>query len=206
MNDLKVLQLLLVALRSAHWSHWTSHWQVKGSSFYGDHELMERLYTSLVEEIDTLAEKIVSNFGSDSVNPVEQAQIMANAMMPVAESRSNQNPLERALFVEDTLQLFFKAAYRYLKKSGFLTLGMDDFIMAMANNHETNLYLLRQRLNATPSKTAFNKYNPTELVGQLLKVLNNHGLHETSSYIKRHKIPQVVNDAWVNRHLLEESH
>ena len=78
--------------------------------------------------------------------------------------------------------------------------------MAMANNHETNLYLLRQRLNVTPSKTAFNKYNPTELVGQLLKVLNSHGLHEASDYIKRHKIPQVVNDAWVNRHLLEQFH
>ena len=96
MNNLKVLQLLLVALRSAHWSHWTSHWQVKGSSFYGDHELMERLYTGLVDEIDTLAEKIVSSFGSDSVNPVEQAQTMANLMMPVAEGRSNQSPLERA--------------------------------------------------------------------------------------------------------------
>jgi DNA-binding ferritin-like protein len=206
MNNLKVLQLLLVALRSAHWSHWTSHWQVKGSSFYGDHELMERLYAGLVDEIDTLAEKIVSNFGSDSVNPVEQAQAMANVMMPVAEDRSNQSPLERALFVEDALQIFFKAAYNYLKKSGFLTLGMDDFIMSMANNHETNLYLLRQRLNKNPSKTAFNKYNPTELVGQLLKVLSSHGLHEAYEHIKRHKVPQVVNDAWVNRHLLEELH
>ena len=205
-NNLKVLQLLLVGLRSAHWSHWTSHWQVKGSSFYGDHQLMERLYTGLVEEIDTLAEKIVCFYGYDAVHPVDQAQAMANLMLPIVEKHSKNDPLERAYFVEDSLQLFFKAAYRYLKESDFLTLGLDDYIMSVANSHETNLYLLKQRLNKQPIKTAFNKYNPTELVSQLFKVLNNHGLYDAVDHLKKNKVSQVVNDAWVNRHFSEQVH
>ena len=62
-NTLPVLQLLLGALRGAHWSHWTSHWQVKGDNSYGDHQLISRIYEALIEEIDTLAEKIVGMYG-----------------------------------------------------------------------------------------------------------------------------------------------
>ena len=72
---------------------------------------MERLYTGLVDEIDTLAEKIVSSFGSDSVNPVEQAQTMANLMMPVAEGRSNQSPLERVLCL---LRMLFSSSLKIM--------------------------------------------------------------------------------------------
>lgn len=204
-HNLTVLQLLLAALRAAHWSHWTSHWQVKGNSFYGDHELMDRLYNSLIEEIDTLAEKIVCDFGYEAVHPAPQAQTMAQLLIPV-EKNSGGDPLQRALFVEESLQVFFKAAYNYLKKKDYLSLGMDDFLMSMANAHEENLYLMRQRMNVPRKKMAFNKYNPTELVAQLMKVLNNSGLVTTTDYLKRHRVPQVVNEAWMNRHMVEDFH
>ena len=32
-----------------------------------------------------------------------------------------------------------------LKKKNLLTLGLDDFIMGMANDYETFVYLLKQR-------------------------------------------------------------
>lgn len=144
-SSLSALQILLAALRGAHWAHLTSHWQVKGESYYGDHQLMERIYGSLTDEIDTLAEKIVSMFGPEGVEPVSQAQIMANTLLPMAEMHSQHDPIKRALLVEEALQLVFKKVYALLKNQGSLSLGMDDFIMSMANNHETNLYLLRQR-------------------------------------------------------------
>lgn len=143
--SLPTLQVLLAILRGAHWAHWTSHWQVKGQSYYGDHLLLERIYESLIEEIDTLAEKIVGTYGAMAVAPVEQAQIMANTLLPVAEAQAENDPIRRALVIEEALQVVFKNIYNALKEIDALTLGMDDFLMSMANAHETNLYLLRQR-------------------------------------------------------------
>jgi DNA-binding ferritin-like protein len=143
--DMATLQVLLAVLRGAHWAHWTSHWQVRGENSYGDHLLMQRLYEGVIEEIDTLAEKIAGTYGSEALNPVEQAQIMANKLLPIAEVQSEGDPIERALFVEEALQKIFKVIYSNLKKRDALTLGLDDFIMATANQHETYLYLLRQR-------------------------------------------------------------
>ena len=142
---LTTLQVLLAILRGAHWAHWTSHWQVKGESQYGDHLLLERIYEGLIGEIDTLAEKIVGTYGGLAVSPVDQAQLMANTILPVAEVQAENNPILRALIVEEALQVAFKNIYKALKGMDILTLGMDDFIMSMANAHETNLYLLRQR-------------------------------------------------------------
>jgi len=146
LNSLTTLQVLLALLRSAHWSHWTSHWQVKGESQYGDHQLLERIYTGLIEEIDTLAEKIVGMYGANGVEPVEQAQLMANNILPLTEAHSERDPIRRALIIEEALQKCFYNIYNHLKEMKALSLGMDDFIMSIANEHETNLYLLRQRL------------------------------------------------------------
>ena len=146
-DSLTILQVLLAMLRASHWSHWTSHWQVKGKSYYSDHELMERIYNSLVEEIDTLAEKIVSNYGSEAVETVEQAKIMTNHLLPLMEAKAENDPIKRALIVEESLQMVLKKFYNMLKNLDCMSLGMDDFIMSIANAHETNLYLLRQRLS-----------------------------------------------------------
>jgi DNA-binding ferritin-like protein len=144
-DNLAILQMLLAVLRAAHFAHWTSHWQVKGQNSYGDHQLMDRIYNTLIDEIDTLAEKIVGTYGVGAVNAVEQAQLMADHLLPLADAHSQNDPVRRALLIEEGLQVIFKNAYDMLKEQGGLTLGMDDFIMSMANTHESNLYLLRQR-------------------------------------------------------------
>lgn len=151
-----LLQMLLAILRAAHFSHWNSHWEVKGSNFYGDHQMMDRIYTSLIEEIDTLAEKLVATYGSESVHMVEQAQLMASHLLPLAQAHSENDPIYRAFLIEEGLQVIFKNTYDLLKKQGGLTLGMDDFLMSMANAHESNLYLLRQRCEKRPNRQASN--------------------------------------------------
>lgn len=46
-------------------------------------------------------------------------------------------------------------------------------------------------------RTAFNKENPTELIGQLIKVLRQRGMHDVLDLLKRNHIPQAINDAWL---------
>jgi len=138
------LQMLLACLRAAHFVHWTSHWQVKGQPFYGDHLLMDKIYTSVIEEIDTLAEKIVGYFGPEAVEPLQQIELMTMGIKMLTSQESN--PIIRASIVEECLQEIFARTYDKLEEKGCMSLGLDDFIMATANAHETNVYLLRQRL------------------------------------------------------------
>ena len=139
----QILKVMLATLRAAQLIHWTGHWQAGGPSQYGDHLLLERIYSGISEEIDTLAEKLVGKYGSDCVDPTEQACMLADATKVLTpDCHSN---IERSLHVELELQKLFKSAYECLDHMGILTLGMDDFLMAMANSHDTYVYLLRQR-------------------------------------------------------------
>jgi len=138
-----LLTQLLALLRATHWSHWTTHWQVRGTPSYGDHLLFQRLYEEMVDEIDGLAEKIVSYYGAEAV-AAEPNIAIAHAFLKAYSEVSD--PYKRALMIETHLQNALKRVYDALKESGEMTLGLDDYIMAVANAHETFQYLLRQRL------------------------------------------------------------
>ncbi len=144
LHKCSLMRLLLAYLRAAHWLHWTSHWQVQGPTSYGDHLLLERLYNSLTESIDTLAEKLVGEFGGDSVNAVEQSYFLIGFVNDIAKTENG--PIDRAYHIEKSLQIILKRVYNRLKATDMMSLGLDDFIMALANEHDTNLYLLTQRL------------------------------------------------------------
>lgn len=55
-------------------------------------------------------------------------------------------------------------------------------------------WLVRQH-----GKIAFNKYNPSELLGQLKRVLLDAGLDEVWQQVEAAKVPRMINDAWQNR-------
>lgn len=139
---MNLLLQLLAILRAIHWSHWTSHWKTSGVVSYQNHLLFERLYTGVVEDIDTLAEKIVSEYGPEVLN---DAQGMTMSLRFIT-GHGEGNSVPQALAMEEHLQDAIKTTYGELKAQGELSLGMDDFLMAMANSHETNIYLLRQNL------------------------------------------------------------
>ena len=137
------LKLLLATLRAAQLIHQTGHWRVSGRTYYGDHLLLERLYNSVTKEIDELAEKMVEKYGEDSVELDTQIDHMSTVVKGIATISCN---FKRAQAVEKMLQKLFKMSYDNLKQDADLSLGMDDFLMASANNHDTNCYLLGQRL------------------------------------------------------------
>lgn len=147
-----LLQNILGVLRAVHWTHWTCHWQALGESAYGDHLLFERLYGGVVEEIDTLAEKMVASFGPSSVHAVDSAKLTAFTLHRWSEESGDL--MQQALLAENTLLIGLKKVYESLKAVGVLSLGMDDFLMTVANNHETHVYLLQQRMRSNMSRQA----------------------------------------------------
>ena len=136
---------LLATLRAVHWIHWTGHWQVKGSPYYADHLLLQRLYEGLDSEIDTLAEKTVSQYGIQSVDPVMQAQIFVQIVEKLSQDR---DPIRRSYNAELSLLRMLEETFKDLESYGKLSLGLNDFIAATANAHETYMYLLKQRLKS----------------------------------------------------------
>lgn len=143
----ELLLRVLGQLRGLQWSHWNSHWKVQGDTQYGDHLLFERLYAGLTEDIDTLGEKITSYFGPQAITDMGTAMEMVGFLQNYPKPDKGPTELyERALALELHLQTTLKTVYTAIKASGDMSLGLDDFLMSLANTHETHVYLLRQRL------------------------------------------------------------
>jgi hypothetical protein len=140
-----LLQHLLGLLRAQIWNYQESHWQTRGSAYYGNHLLFQRLYESVADQIDTLAEKMVGTYGPEVVSA---AHVSPKFQKFVA--RWIQVPClhERGLLSENDFQDVTRKCYDRLKGLGELSLGMDDFLMSIASDHETNQYLLRQVLRS----------------------------------------------------------
>ena len=135
----ELLKEMLAFLRAQSWLLISLHWQVKGSNFYELHLLFERLYGALGGQIDSLAEKIVGYYGSEAV---EMNDSMSRAQKWLKEWKGE--PVDAALASEKQLQTLIRQTYETMKEKKELSLGLDDFLMALANDHETHLYLLGQ--------------------------------------------------------------
>jgi DNA-binding ferritin-like protein len=147
-GGLNQLQHLLALLRTLRWHYHTTHWRVYGKSFYGDHLMFERLYQgepSLDDEIDKLGEKMVTLYGRDAV---ASQTIWPEATRSLESAVSQSDcPYRQALALEGEVQQTLKSAYDTLKAEGKLTAGMDDYLLALANERDTATYLLKQRLS-----------------------------------------------------------
>jgi DNA-binding ferritin-like protein len=144
--DLKKYLALMKALQT-YYQH--AHWVSKGEPYYGDHLLFERLYGTLGEEIDSLAEKMVGLGGDHFVCVKTIMAIVSKILDHVPEMNDNTLGYELAqssLKMENLFLAYTKKLYTNMKEEGSLTLGFDDMLMALYNSHEGNLYLLKQRV------------------------------------------------------------
>ena len=151
--DVAALQRLLAHLRALRWQYHTTHWQSKGPNFYGDHLLFERLYAGegggpdLDAEIDGLGERMTRFFGAETV---DDSAILPLTTAILAAAGSEREPIRRAMALETATHEAIDHAYEALAASGHKTLGLDDFLMALADERDTAAYLLGQRLDAPP--------------------------------------------------------
>lgn len=138
---------VLGCLRAQYLSYQTSHWQVVGQSFYGNHLLFERLYKSVLEQVDSLAEKLVGYLGREVVDLNHQMRHITGYTMAWSQIDCHH---KRGIRSEQDLQAALRRAYDGIKQAQAMSLGLDDWIMATANAHEENEYLLQQALAQPP--------------------------------------------------------
>jgi len=133
---LRIASILFVA----QWTHLHNHWTCKGGSYYGDHLLFMRIYEGIAEEIDTLVEKWVA-----MGNPAPMSSIIGYAVKWQVQFELVQGLPERSLAVEKAVLKVIGQAFDEMEKAGHLSLGLNDFLAAVCNKHETAIYLLQQR-------------------------------------------------------------
>jgi DNA-binding ferritin-like protein len=139
---------LHAAERAAYQTYRDSHWRVKGTNYYGNHLLLQRLYTETEPMIDALGERITGLYGPDWLDEKSHLKLVAE----YAEVWQNTDPMTSAFHAATKVHEDIKAAYKALKKRKELTLGTDDLLMAQQNTVETHIYLLQQAMGMEPTK------------------------------------------------------
>lgn len=131
------------------------HWLTRGTAYYSDHQLFERLYSEITEEIDFLVEKMIALFGRECADPVTSSKIIyENLSEIIGEFNVYCDPdilVSMALYFE---LLFLELNDQFYKdmKNSKITLGLDDLIMSNHSKHENNLYLLKSRFSVNTIK------------------------------------------------------
>jgi DNA-binding ferritin-like protein len=127
----------------------TAHWTSKGSSSYSDHLLYERLYKENSEELDQFIEQFIPLGGEQIANPQKTLSLAAEKIDKILQFPDEPTPEDLAnasLICENFLLSNLKKLYQTLKEMNCLSMGADDLLMAMYQQHESHLYLLKQRL------------------------------------------------------------
>jgi DNA-binding ferritin-like protein len=144
--EMTPLSSLLAVLQAASLIHKTHHWQTSGGSSYGDHLLFDRLYADSQEFIDQVAERAV---GTDHVGVVDvsaQTKVVSMIVGHLCDGSTDPSRLvEISLKAESLVLQAIDLTVSRLKGSGTLSNGTDNLLQGVADQHETFVYLLKQR-------------------------------------------------------------
>jgi DNA-binding ferritin-like protein len=143
-KTIKVAALYIASLKSLAIIHQNSHWSTKGLNFYGDHLLFERLYNSVLENLDEAAEKFLGLFGDECLSYEFQNELLNRVLSKY--NNLEGSPLEMSLAAEKDFIKLSKDAYNCFEDEDKLTLGIDDMIMSISSKREESIYLLQQVL------------------------------------------------------------
>jgi len=131
------------------WYHGAHH-VTRGASFMADHpSLFGELYNALGDDYDAAVEKAIGvtndeNMGCPVINATRALQVMKNYPSPV--KLTSLAMASTALQLEQDLIELVGAVFSELESSGAMSLGVNDFLMAAANDHESHVYKLQQRI------------------------------------------------------------
>lgn len=140
------LVLLWSALHGELWLLQNLHWRAKGTGYYADHQLYERLYEARRPEIDRVAEVIVAVAGAQALNAGHGLEAARDFVI-----RAEQTPgsdAHKALNAAHVVSLLLRDATAQSRGTPF-ALGVDNVLAGIADAHLEAVYLLQQRLAGT---------------------------------------------------------
>ena len=126
---------LLSYMRALSQAYQHAHWESSGENFYEDHLLFQRLYESVNDELDKVAEKIIGIFGD------------GGSLDPLKDAEYTHEYLDQITSIED----FIKSEKQLLETiKGIMSLdgvsdGVQNLLQGIADTHEGHIYLLNQK-------------------------------------------------------------
>ncbi len=128
--------------------HHTNHWIAIGNPSYGDHLLFQRLYEGTQGEIDSLGERCIGLGSHANVNMLLLNKLVYKWTSTISQTTiPNASELARkSLDAEMSFLKLSALAANLLDQKGLLTRGLDNLLAAFEDSHETNVYLLKQRI------------------------------------------------------------
>jgi DNA-binding ferritin-like protein len=143
MDTKEIWTELLGKLRLLALYYQTAHWQSKNPLFYADHLLLDRLYNSVNAELDGVGERAVGTTDSSAVNLLAHVEHLSqNAVKLPTECKENAVYFSAALMLEQELLEFLENS----ESTAGMSLGSKNLLADLADSHEANVYLLKQRL------------------------------------------------------------
>ncbi len=131
------MSLYVDFLRALSLIHQRNHWIAQGPNFYGDHLLFQRLYNEVQKMADQAAEKTLGLYGELTSGPRTMAEL-------ITKYEKDEKPIQSSLDATKGFIELCTQVYEGLQKNDAMTLGLDDLVMALANQAESHAYLLQQ--------------------------------------------------------------
>lgn len=141
---------ILAALQAAALTHQVHHWMAKGPTFFADHGLFERLYNTLPELIDQVAEKAVGV--GVVLTDGDQAHNIATYVGMF--SRGGHDMVARSLKATYVCLEVVRQTLEALEAKDLLSHGVSNLLEGVADKLETSAYLLQQR-SAAPQRDPY---------------------------------------------------
>ena len=121
------------------------HWHSSGENFYTLHLLFERIYDDMDDnsEIDALAEKIIGVFGGQDIfNAVDEAkEVGAFLETHLGKTKDTEKFLQIAIEAENHVLNMIETIMGMADEASD---GVQNMVQGLYDNHETNIYLLKQ--------------------------------------------------------------
>lgn len=140
----------VAALRAMQLWYHGAHHITRGVGFSGDHAtIYGDFYAKIEEEFDGAVEKALGLSNNEDLACPLCITSMANTVISNYPSPAKCTSLaiaSAALEMEKDYLELVETMYSELKDAGAMTLGLDDFLMASANEHEGHVYKLQQRV------------------------------------------------------------
>lgn len=131
------LQALGIALQSAHW-------RAAGEASYSDHLLYQKLYENVIEDLDNVAEKFMGLVGDETV--IDPIRLLACTSSAAKQMLTSGDIAASLLQAEKNFLGRLNGILKILETTGQLTPGAENVLQAVADRHETHVYLLSRRV------------------------------------------------------------
>jgi DNA-binding ferritin-like protein len=139
------LHLVLAGLQALAALHQTHHWSTRGTAYYADHLMFERLYNDSLEFIDQVAERAVGIGDPAAIFALHQIKHQYQLLEVFGIATTPDEMVEVSLKAETSFLEMLDQTIANMEVEGSMTHGISNLLEGVADGHEVFVYLLRQR-------------------------------------------------------------